>query len=150
MLYNLGKFMEQLKFFGWFENRLGLAYSLIRAFLGFALCIRGFLFMLEPQSLTNLAGEPQNFWIFAYTSVGHLLGGFLIGIGLMVRLAALIQIPILVGAVFFIHLRVGLLAFGQSLELSVLVLYLLILFFLFGSGDVNLKTIFKKNKIISS
>jgi len=103
--------------------------------------------MFDPQTLTNLAGEPQNFWIFAYTSVGHLIGGFLLGIGWFVRLGALIQIPILLGAVFTIHLRVGLLTSGQSLELSVLVLFLLVVFFLFGDGGITIKSIFKKSSV---
>jgi uncharacterized membrane protein YphA (DoxX/SURF4 family) len=139
--------MIHIKFFDWFENHINIAYSLIRIFLGFALCIRGLLFMLDPQTLTNLAGEPQNFWIFAYTSVGHLIGGFLLGIGWFVRVAALIQIPILLGAVFTIHLRVGLLTSGQSLELSVLVLFLLVVFFLFGDGGITIKSIFKKSSV---
>ncbi|ROL60506.1 DoxX family membrane protein [Bacteroidetes/Chlorobi group bacterium MS-B_bin-24] len=139
--------MIHIKFFDWFENHINIAYSLIRIFLGFALCIRGLLFMFDPQTLTNLAGEPQNFWIFAYTSVGHLIGGFLLGIGWFVRLGALIQIPILLGAVFTIHLRVGLLTSGQSLELSVLVLFLLVVFFLFGDGGITIKSIFKKSSV---
>jgi uncharacterized membrane protein YphA (DoxX/SURF4 family) len=139
--------MIHIKFFDWFENHINIAYSLIRIFLGFALCIRGLLFMLDPQTLTNLAGEPQNFWIFAYTSVGHLIGGFLLGIGWFVRVGALIQIPILLGAVFTIHLRVGLLTSGQSLELSVLVLFLLVVFFLFGDGGITIKSIFKKSSV---
>ena len=139
--------MIHIKFFDWFENHINIAYSLIRIFLGFALCIRGLLFMFDPQTLTNLAGEPQNFWIFAYTSVGHLIGGFLLGIGWFVRVGALIQIPILLGAVFTIHLRVGLLTSGQSLELSVLVLFLLVVFFLFGDGGITIKSIFKKSSV---
>ncbi len=126
------------KFFNYFEERKSLAYSLIRIFLGFALFIRGILFVSDPHNLTQLAGSEQNFYLFAYVAIGHLLGGFLLGIGFFTRLAALIQIPILLGAVFIVHLKQGLLSAGQSLELSVLVLFLLIVFFLFGDGDLSL------------
>ena len=41
------------------------------------------------------------------------------------RIAALVQIPILAGAVFIVHRQDGLFALGQSLEFSALVLFLL-------------------------
>lgn len=55
--------------------------------------------------------------------------------GLLTRLAALVQIPILLGAVLVVHFQGGLLEPSQSLEFSVLVLFLLIAFFLYGSGQ---------------
>lgn len=126
------------KFFNYFEERKSFAYSCIRIFLGFALFIRGLLFIINPEALTKLAGSEQNFWLFAYVAVGHLIGGFLLGIGFFTRLASLIQIPILLGAIFIFHLKQGLLTSGQSLEISVLVLFLLIIFFLFGGGVLSI------------
>lgn len=126
------------KFFKYFEERKSLAYSLIRIFLGFALFIRGYLFVIDPKTLTQLAGSEQNFYLFAYVAIAHLLGGLLLGLGFFTRLAALIQIPILVGAVFIVHLKQGLLSSGQSLEISVLVLFLLSIFFLFGAGELSI------------
>jgi uncharacterized membrane protein YphA (DoxX/SURF4 family) len=93
---------------------------------------------MNPKTLTALAGSEQNFWLFAYVAVGHLIGGFLLVIGYFTRLASLIQIPILFGAIFIYHLKQGLLTSGQSLEISVLVLFLLIIFFLFGGGELSL------------
>ncbi len=95
------------------------------------------MFISDPQKLTQLAGSEQNFWMYSYITVVHCVGGFLLTIGLFTRLAALIQIPILLGAVFFVHLSKGFLASGQSLELSVMVLFLLSVFFLFGSGELS-------------
>lgn len=126
------------KFFNYFDERKTLAYPFIRIFLGLALFIRGFLFMIEPSTVTRIAGNEQNFYLFAYVVIGHLLGGFLLAIGYFTRFAALIQIPILLGAVFVIHMKQGLLSSGQSLELSVLVLFLLITFFLFGAGSLSI------------
>ncbi|MGB9664768.1 MAG: DoxX family protein [Ignavibacteria bacterium] len=126
------------KFFSYFEERITLAYSYIRMFLGLALFIRGLLFVINPKALTSLAGSEQNFWLFAYVSIGHLIGGFLLGIGFFTRLASLIQIPILLGAIFIYHLKQGLLTSGQALEISILVLFLLIIFFLFGGGELSI------------
>jgi hypothetical protein len=61
----------------------------------------------------------------------------MLAIGIFARVAAIIQIPILIGAVFFFHLGEGLFSQSQSLELSVLVLFLLILFALFGAGTYS-------------
>ena len=62
----------------------------------------------------------------------------MLALGLLARLAALVQIPVLLGAVFLIHIEEGLLAPGQSLELAALVLFLLVVFFLFGSGAYSM------------
>lgn len=118
----------------WFETHNGLAYSLIRIFLGFALFIRAWILISDPAVTIELAGTDKLYWWYSYISIAHLIGGFLLILGLVTRLAALLQIPILVGAVFFVHFRQGLVTTGQSLELSVLVLILLIIYFLFGSG----------------
>ncbi len=133
------------KLFNYFEERKELSYSLIRIFLGFALFIRGLIFVSDPATLTRIAGSEQNFYLFAYVAIGHLIGGLLLGVGYFTRLASLIQIPILIGAVFVIHLKQGLLSSGQSLEISVLVLFLLVIFFLFGSGKLSLEKYLSKN-----
>ena len=61
----------------------------------------------------------------------------MIAVGLFTRVAALAQLPILIGAVFVVHLQSGLLAPAQSLEFSALVLFLLILLVLWGSGRLS-------------
>lgn len=133
-----------INLFNWFEQHHNYAYSFLRIFVGGALFMRGLLFISDPHKLTQLAGSEQFFWMYSYIAIVHLVGGLLLVIGLFTRLAALIQIPILLGAVFFVHLSKGFLASGQSLELSVLVLFLLIVFFLFGSGDLSFDM--KRNK----
>jgi len=45
-----------------------------------------------------------------------LVGGAMLTIGFLTRLAAFVQIPILAGAVFIVHRQDGLFAMGQSLE----------------------------------
>lgn len=129
-----------IKFFNWFEQNPEYAYAFLRIFVGAALFIRGILFISDPDKLTQLAGSEQYFWMYSYIAIVHLVGGFLLTIGLFTRLAALIQIPILIGAVFLVHLSKGFLASGQSLELSIMVLFLLCVFFLFGSGKFSVES----------
>jgi len=45
-----------------------------------------------------------------------------------------VQLPILIGAVFLVHLQEGLFTRHQNLEFSLLVLFLLVLVFIHGSG----------------
>lgn len=132
-----------------FNQRIDIAYSFIRIFLGVALFIRGVLLSSDPESLTQLAGSNQYYWWYSYIIVIHIVGGFLLAIGFITRVAALLQIPVLFGAVFFLHLQKGLMTVEQSLELSSLVLVLLIIFFLFGSGPLSVDNYIelKKTKV---
>ncbi|WP_337873099.1 DoxX family protein [Ignavibacterium sp.] len=125
------------KYFQWFEEHKNLSYSFLRIFIGIALFIRGLLFITDPAKVSALAVSEKYFWMYSYIAIVHLVGGTLLVVGLFTRLAALIQIPILFGAVFFVHLKHGLLESGQSLELSVMVLFVLIIFFLFGAGELS-------------
>jgi uncharacterized membrane protein YphA (DoxX/SURF4 family) len=56
--------------------------------------------------------------------------------------AALLQIPVLFGAVFLVHRAEGLFTADQNLQFSILVLFLLILIFLYGPGFLSLDKIF--------
>jgi uncharacterized membrane protein YphA (DoxX/SURF4 family) len=102
-------------FFHWFEVNSNLAYPLIRIFLGAALFVRGWFLFADPGALTELARADQEYWYFSYITMSHLIGGFCLTIGFLTRLAAFIQMPILVGAVFVVHLEQGLMQTGQSL-----------------------------------
>ena len=125
----------------WLDGHKEAAYDLLRIYLGIGLFVRGILLILNPSnSVEALMGTAEPTYAFVsaamlhYVALAHLFGGALMAIGLLTRLAALVQLPILLGAVFLIHVQDGLLAAGQSLEFSALVLVLLVLVFLFGSG----------------
>jgi putative oxidoreductase len=70
--------------------------------------------------------------------LAHFVGGAMLTIGFLTRIAAIIQIPILAGAVFFVHRQDGLFALGQSLEFSALVLFLLGVLTVSGAGKLSL------------
>lgn len=122
----------------WFDKNNNIAYSLIRIFCGAALLVRGIIFVSNPDTIIELAGTEKLYWWYSYITIAHLIGGTMLLVGFFTRLSALIQIPILFGAVFIIHLNEGLIAHGQSLELSALILLLLTTYFLFGSGTLSL------------
>ena len=128
-------------------NRLNrnqnIGYSFIRIFLGLALFVRGWALASNPDAIFELAGEDNLHMWYAYITIGHLLGGICLAIGVLTRLAALLQIPILVGAVSLSDM--GLMMGGQSLELATLVLFLLVVFFIFGAGPLALSKYANKN-----
>ena len=130
----------------WLGDHNEVAYPFIRFFLGVALFVRGAILASDPATLTQLAGSNQYYWWYSYIIVIHIIGGFLLAIGFATRLAALLQIPVLLGAVFFLHLQQGLATVEQSLELSALVLVLLIIYFLFGSGVLSVDHYIAKKK----
>jgi hypothetical protein len=53
-------------------------------------------------------------------------------------------VPILFGAVFVVHSSGGLLNPGQSLEFSALVLALLVVYFIFGSGELSVDRLLRE------
>lgn len=74
----------------------------------------------------------------------HLIGGILIAMGLLTRFAAVIQIPILLGAIFFVNIAKGFSMLNSELWLSVIVLLLLILFWVVGSGPFSVDQAMKR------
>lgn len=119
-----------------------IAFELLRIYLGIGLFVRGVVFISNSGAFLDVIGTSPSAWLTSivlihYVALAHLVGGVMIAIGLFTRAAALVQLPILVGAVFVVHLQGGLLGPAQSLEFSALVLFLLVLLFLWGSGKLS-------------
>lgn len=120
-----------------------LGYDLIRMYLGIALFVRGWLFVADSSRIMVFVEDQNLDWFLPmaavhYVALAHLVGGLMLAAGLLTRLAALAQLPILFVATFFLHLQEGLLSTSQSLELSALVLVLLIVYSLWGAGPYSL------------
>jgi putative oxidoreductase len=122
---------------------------LLRAALGIALVSKGISFISDMMSLKALLESSFGFlpdWIALVITWIHLLCGFLITIGLFTRLSALIQIPILIGAVI-INLSMGIFTPGSELLFSLLVLVLLVLFLFEGGGELSVEDYIKKHLV---
>ena len=131
-----------------------LGYDLMRAYLGIGLFVRGVLFVTEPELLLGYMQDIHS-WFLPYAlvhfvAVAHICGGLMLAAGLLTRLAAAIQLPILFGAVFLVHSSGGLLNPGQSLEFSALVLALLVVYFVFGSGELSVDRVLREAEIRSA
>lgn len=116
------------------------AFDLLRMFLGVGLLIRGVLFIADANTFMELiGGEPAGILrstvLLHYVALSHFLGGFMLLAGLLSRVGALIQIPVLIGAVFVEEMTGGLTQGTEGFEIAALTLFLLVLIFLYGSGE---------------
>jgi len=113
------------------------------------LSIRGFVLITNPEYMSEMVTEEKLYIGYAVVAIVHLVGGLLLAVGFLTRFAAFIQIPVMIGAIFFVHNGESLMEAGQSMELAILVLYLLILFALYGSGPLSIDAwqLEKKNRI---
>lgn len=123
---------------------------MFRITLGFIILWKGFTFfkdsvtvetMLKSGSLEMLGNNSQVI-AFIITYI-NLLGGFFILVGLFTRWMCLIQIPIIIGAIFFVNSKAGMSLSNTELVLAVIVLILLIVFAIKGSGVLSADEYFK-------
>ena len=121
-----------------FEN----AIEIIRIYLGVALFLKGVHFILQPEDLVYWLHQGQLNVIEAlvshYVISAHLVGGLLLSVGLLTRVATAIQIPVLFGALGLVHSSEQLFSISQNIELTSLVLFLLIVFSIIGAGNLSL------------
>jgi len=138
--------MDKLRqFIAWTESHPKLWLDCIRIYLGIGLFIRGVLIITNARAdfVNEMLGRVGNTWIITvavlhYVALAHLVGGAMLTFGLLTRIAAAVQIPVLCGALFIIHRTEGLMNSGQSLEFSALVLFLLVVVAVAGAGPLSI------------
>ena len=132
------------KFIVWADSRREYWLDCVRIYLGLGLLARGLLLITNTSTgyFIDLLQHSGQSWlttgvILHYVMLAHFIGGAMLTAGFLTRFAAAVQIPILAGAVFFVHRQDGLFALGQSLEFSALVLFLLVVFLVSGAGPLS-------------
>ncbi len=119
--------------------------DIIRIALGIFLCYKGIQFLNNMGSMLDLMTNKVSFGSFSvvlmsnYVAFAHLLGGILLIFGMLTRFACLLQIPILLGAVFLVNSTGDLLRPFSETYLAILVLLLLIYFLIIGNGPWSFK-----------
>jgi uncharacterized membrane protein YphA (DoxX/SURF4 family) len=125
---------------------------IVRIGLGLFLFAKGINFMRDTTLLDSLfygnasLHENQTHWMPLVITWANLLGGFMLMVGLWTRLVALLQIPILVGAIVFINSQKGGFAPESELGLAILSLLLVIFFLVEGGGPLSLDAYLEKNR----
>ncbi|HEY4874589.1 MAG TPA: DoxX family protein [Puia sp.] len=122
----------------------------LRVALGISLFVKGIFFMMNAVTLQELISSDTVTskglnWLPLFITWAHLLGGFLIIIGLFTRVAVIFQIPILIGAVIFIMAKEKMFGPGSELLFAFVILVLLFLFLIEGSGPISLDNYFASN-----
>ena len=134
----------------WGDNHHPLWLDFVRIALGIFLCFKGFEFLQNMSSLMTLVNDSVSFGSFSMMLLGHyivfahVVGGFLLVLGILTRFACIIQIPILMGAVVFLSNQM-MQPYSQLL-LTILVLILLIVFLIVGNGRITANSIFDRDK----
>src|ERR1035438_8438027 len=143
----------------WGDRHHPKIIDIIRILVGLLLIIKGYVYFNNAGYIREaiiqyklVRQSPDVIMaIIYYTTYIQLVGGVLIFLGLSTRLASICVLPIIVGAVFFVNVLEP--YFNSELWLSVLVLALLLLFIIEGSGKLSLdyllsdfkKTVTNKN-----
>jgi len=83
-------------------------------------------------------------FLVGYITFAHLFGGAFIMLGLLTRFAVFLQLPILIGAVYY-NITPNAFGTGGELLLSIVVLVLLIYVLLYGSGPISMDDYLKKH-----
>ena len=136
--------------FSWFEERRHLCMSLLRIYLGVGLLFKGLTFIAEREEVLELVDGLQiplaGLGLVHYIILAHIGGGALMAVGFATRVGALVQVPVLAGAVFYVHWGGGLLALAEDLRFSALVLFLLLIFVWHGSGALSVDSYWRKEE----
>jgi len=125
---------------------------IIRIGLGLFLMAKGINFMRDSTLLDGILygnaahANNETHWLPIIITWANLLGGLMILLGLWTRLVALLQLPILIGAIVFINVQKGGFAPESELGLAILTLLLVMFFLLEGSGPLSLDNYFEMNK----
>jgi uncharacterized membrane protein YphA (DoxX/SURF4 family) len=124
--------------------------TLIRVILGFILFWKGIQFIQDTSRLESILQNSGFHLLDKNTRVltfiipyVNLLGGLFIASGLFTRWTAVIQIPILIGAIVFSNMQGGMSFNNNELILSIITFILLIVFVVKGSGNISADEFFK-------
>ena len=125
----------------WLLSHRDYFIEFLRVYLGGVLIYKGVFFLRDIEHLLGmiqLANEPYiNLALAHYIVFAHLIGGFFLMLGFLTRVVIATQIPILMGAVFVVHIQEGEFGDNSSLEFAMMVLLMLVVFLVYGSGRLS-------------
>lgn len=118
--------------------------DIVRVALGAFLLFKGIAFMENTEYLKGLIADQNvinisNGILMAlvyYVTFAHMVGGILIGLGILTRFGCIIQIPIVIGAIFLSGIFED--AINYMVWPSVAALIALVVFLFLGSGPWSL------------
>ena len=134
------KMMDRIEHWGDTHHPAWL--DVVRIGLGVLLFVKGISFISDTTKLSELVSELDiQLWTVAAVhcvAFAHIFGGFLIALGCLTRISCIIQIPILITAVFALNIRLGFSYLNSELWLSMITLLLVLTFTVIGSGRFSM------------
>lgn len=141
------------------KNKSGMVFNItkltqlkwvvvFRVILGLSLFLKGIQFIQDKSVIRKVFTESlilqEYFWLQTVIPWLNILCGFFIVIGLFTRLMAIIQIPIIIGAIVFVNSKHGAFEGESDLALSIVILVLLLFFLFVGGGNFTWDQVLKK------
>jgi putative oxidoreductase len=114
--------------------------DIVRIALGLFLCYKGILFLQNSGELIGFMENKSPFGDFNlilishFVVFAHIIGGILIATGFYTRYACMLQIPILIAALFFLASGNDVARPYSDWIITIVVLLLLIYFLIAGNG----------------
>ncbi len=120
------------------KHRSFSVVELLRFLLGVILVIKG-INLIGHRTLVSALVDPRSwnltfFLMSQYITGLFLIGGILIAFGMLTRIICLMEMPILIAEIFFIHLPKGFSIWNADLIYSIIILAFLIFFSFYGGG----------------
>lgn len=131
----------------WGNSHRIAAFDYIRIVVGIFITYKGFSFLMNMDALYGLTSNMNLMFASAaiahYVLFFHAFGGPLIILGIYTRLICVLQVPILLGAIFLVNSPKGFLSMGDHMELetSIITLLAILLFIVFGAGKLSIDEI---------
>jgi putative oxidoreductase len=123
--------------------------DILRILLGLVIFLKGVQFVANTDALMKIMDHSKFPWVsFSlahYVAFAHLVGGLLIMLGLITRVAIVFQLPVLIGAVIFINAQKGFFSVNSELSFSLIVLFLLLFFLVEGSGPLSVDEFMRRH-----
>lgn len=124
--------------------------TILRIVLGIVLIWKGVNFILDISALESMI-EQTGIGVFSHSSgaialvvsVLSLLCGFFITVGLFTKVSSIVMIPIVIVAIIFVEMK-NIERNSLELILTIIVLALLILFAIKGSGPLSADEYFRR------
>jgi len=124
--------------------------DVMRIVLGVILLLKGYYYIRNTGELQSTLLDNDwhlyNYVVIHLVAFAHLIGGLMIILGLLTRVAVAFQIPILLGAIIFVNAPAGLLTDNSELLLSIIVFCMLVFFFIYGSGPWSMDAYMEKHR----
>ncbi len=122
----------------WADSHHPLVLDLIRGVLGIVIFLKGLYFISHTEELQLILRNSRfpwiSFGIAHYVALAHLAGGIFIAIGMFTRVSIAFQLPILAGAILFVHSTHGFFSYNPDLVFSLIVFSMLLFYFIYGGG----------------